>query len=472
MANLKQLFQNQYASSALKKEIIQKEIRKLNLIRSFMLSGLSVPIALVLSFTYAQVAEANNVDFINWKGSILALNVTVMATMTILFLMTLYAYYRPALKILRQVLPHVVLIVLALWGTICSIYDQAGTTSIIAFLVICIVCSLSLLIHPLRLFIYLTVIYALFEYGISETQNNTSIIISNLSIGLITLIICLGLGTIQWRSNVTRFKQRRKIKSQKIELEENYKALLQTSEELKQANEMKDRFFSILAHDLRGPISSTLALTELLEEGFFEQDESERKRMYKLLQTSLFTTGKLLENVLLWSRSQTGNLAFKPVQINVFEAVEANVNLLKIMAAQKDITVVNQTDPDVHIAGDVDMINTIFRNLISNAIKFTPNFGKIEIVSGRCLDKLGQQQVTVSVRDFGVGMNSKVLNNLFRADSKTATPGTNNETGTGLGLVLCKEFVQKHDGDILVESEESLGSTFTITFPAEDAITV
>jgi two-component system sensor histidine kinase/response regulator len=282
--------------------------------------------------------------------------------------------------------------------------------------------------------------------------------------------IFVGLGALQWRNTVIKFKQRRKIKIQKEELEENYKTLLSTSNELKQANEMKDRFFSILAHDLRGPLSSTLALTELLEEGFFEQDESERMRMYKLLQTSLFNAGKLLENVLLWSRSQTGNLAFKPVEMNVFEAVETNRNLLKIMAAQKDITIINQTDPELCIIGDVDMINTIFRNLISNAIKFTPNFGKIEIASGKCLDKQGKQQITIAVRDYGVGMNTKILENLFRLDNKTATPGTNNETGTGLGLVLCKEFVQKHAGDILVESEESYGSTFTIALPTLEAI--
>ena len=393
------------------------------------------------------------------------LNGVVGAICAILFALGLLAYYKPDYTARLRHLPHVSLIVVALWGTACTIYDQAVTNSIIGFLIICVVCSLILLIQPLILIFYLSLIYAVFGIGMSQTQQNDVILVSNLSVGLITLIICLALSTIQWRSNLRAFKQRRLIKAQKKELEDNYMALLQSSTALQEANETKDKFFSILAHDLRGPISSTLALTELLEEGFFEEDEAERKRMYKLLQTSLFTTGKLLENVLLWSRSQTGNICFNPCPINVREAIDANISLLKIMAAQKDIQIVNLADPEICISGDVDMINTVLRNLISNAIKFTPNFGKIELVTGETTDQSGKKQVTISVIDHGVGMSKKVLEGLFRAENKTATPGTNNETGTGLGLVLCKEFVQKHAGDIRVESKESEGSTFTILLP-------
>jgi two-component system sensor histidine kinase/response regulator len=466
MDNLKSYILRQYFPSVLEKNIIDKEIIKLNLIRSFMLNGLAVPIALILSLTYSHTLRNDSLSFIDWKRHILDLNISVAATCSVLFVLGLFAYYKPRYKIFAKLISHVTLLVLALWGTVCTIYDQSVTNSIIAFLVICVVCSLSMLIHPFRLFVYLGVIYTAFGYGISETQPNREILISNLSIGMITMVICLGLSTIQWRSNLTRFKQRRQIKTQKKALEESYRELLRSSEALQQANETKDKFFSILAHDLRGPISSTLALTELLEEGFFEQDESERRRMYKLLQNSLFTTGKLLENVLLWSRSQTGNIIFKPITINVFESIEANINLLKIMAAQKDIKIINDIDSSLYITGDPDMINTIFRNLISNAIKFTPNFGKIEIISGHCEDEFGKPLVTVSVRDYGVGMNAKILENLFRAENKVATPGTNNETGTGLGLVLCKEFIQKHAGDIRVESKEAEGSTFTVALPA------
>jgi signal transduction histidine kinase len=466
MRNLKEGFKKLYNTSALDKLIISKEVRKVNLIRSLMLSGICVPVALVLSLTYAHSVDPSAISFVDWKQHILFLNISVGIISAVLFALSLLAYYKPEYKWRFRHLPHVILLVIALWGTICTIYDQAVTNSIVGFLIICVVCSLILLIQPMRLMLYLGVIYLLFGYGMSQTQQDPSILMSNLSVGFITLMICLCLSTIQWRGNLRAFKQRRQIKSQKKELEENYKALLQSSHELEEANRTKDKFFSILAHDLRGPISSTLALTELLEEGFFEEDESERKRMYKLLQTSLFTTGKLLENVLLWSRSQAGNINFNPRRLNVFEVIDTNISLLEIMAAQKDIQVINHANPDVFIDGDEDMINTIFRNLISNAIKFTPNFGKIEIVSEQCTGKNGSRWVSVSVIDYGVGMTEKILNSLFRTDGKTATPGTNNETGTGLGLVLCKEFVQKHAGDIQVESRPSEGSTFKVTLPA------
>ncbi len=465
MRNLKEDIKKLYRTSALEKLIIAKEIRKVNLIRSLMLSGLCVPIALVLSLTYAHASDSDTLSFMDWQRQILTLNFVVGFVSSILFLLSLLAYYRPEYRHKLRHLPHIILLMVGLWGTICTIYDQAVTDNIVGFLIISVVCSMILLIQPLRLLLYLFLVFLVFAYGTSQAQDDPTILVSNLTVGLITLIICLGLSTIQWRGSLRAFKQRRVIKAQKKELEENYQALLKSSRELKEANETKDKFFSILAHDLRGPISSTLALTELLEEGFFEEDESERKRMYKLLQTSLFTTGKLLENVLLWSRSQTGNISFKPRTINVFAAMEANINLLKIMAAQKDIRIINQVDSGINITGDEDMINTVFRNLISNAIKFTPNFGKIEVVSGYNIQENGGKQATISVIDYGVGMNEKILKGLFRADSKTATPGTNNETGTGLGLVLCKEFVQKHAGDIQVKSKEAEGSTFTVILP-------
>ncbi|WP_407429702.1 sensor histidine kinase [Arcticibacter sp.] len=453
-------------TSALTKKIIQNEVRKANLIRCFMITGLIGPIALALSFYYSHYSPDAAVSFIDWKRSILDLNISIAAISTVLFVATLIAYSKPNFKVLNKYLPHVILMTMSLWGTICSVYDEAITSSILAFLLICVLSSIGLLIHPLRLLFYLTLIYLIFYIGLINTQNDATILLSKLSIGLITMIVCLGLATIQWRSNLTRFKQRRLIKTQKKELEKNYEQLLATSEELKKVNQSKDKFFSILAHDLRGPISSTLALTHYLEEGLFDKDEAERKRLYKLLQSSLDTTSKLLENILLWSRSQTGNISFKPIQINLYDCLQSNIEFLRIVAAQKDIQIVNKVDPAMTVVGDSDMMNTIFRNLLSNAIKFTPNLGKVDIVSAYVADTSSEKKtIAVSVIDYGIGMSPKTLGSLFQVENKTVFPGTNNEIGTGLGLVLCKEFILKHNGRITVESEFKKGSTFTITLP-------
>jgi two-component system sensor histidine kinase/response regulator len=169
---------------------------------------------------------------------------------------------------------------------------------------------------------------------------------------------------------------------------------------------------------------------------------------------------------LLWSRSQTGDIAFNPVQINLHECLQSNVEFLKIVSAQKDIKIHNEVDAGINVLADPDMMNTIFRNLISNAIKFTPNFGKVEITSKvSSLNGFNDNAVSLTIVDYGVGMGEKTLKNLFSVSNKIAMPGTNNEKGTGLGLVLCKEFIEKHAGSIQAESVEKQGSKFTINLP-------
>jgi two-component system sensor histidine kinase/response regulator len=453
-------------TDAITKKNIDKEIRQVNLIRSFMITGLAIPIALILSFTYSQDSNGYTVSFIDWRRSILDLNFTIVVISAVLFVLTLVAWSKPDYTFLNKQLPHFILLVMAVWGTICSIYNQNVSTSIVTFLLICFVSSISLLIHPLRLFVYLIIIYLIFFIGVSNTQHDSSVLFSNVAIGLVTLVACLGLAMIQWRNNITKIQQKMLIKSQKKELELNYKQLLITSEELKKANQTKDKFFSILAHDLRGPISSTLALTHFLEESIFDNDENERKRLFKLLQSSLATSAKLLENILLWSTSQTGNIKFKPVKINLFECIQSNIDFLKIVAAQKDIKVRNLVNMDIIVFADADMLNTIFRNLISNAIKFTRNFGSVDVISTVQTSEVSEKKsVSVSVKDNGVGMSEKLLKSLFQIEKQAIKPGTNKEMGTGLGLVLCKEFIEKHDGTISVESTEEVGSTFTVTLP-------
>ena len=466
MINLINVLLKHSKMDALPKKYIEDEIRHVNLIRSFMLTGIAVPVALILSFTYSHNAKYQGVYFIDWEKDILELNLSIAIISGLLFILTFIAWSKPKYTFLNKQLPHVILLVMAIWGTVCSIYNQTVSTSIVTFLLISVVSSISLLIYPVRLFVYLVIIYLLFFIGVSNTQHDSDILFSNLAIGLITLAACLGLSVIQWRNNMTKFYQKRLIKTQKKELEENYKQLLLASEELKKANQTKDKFFSILAHDLRGPISSTLALTHFLEESFFDNDEDERKRLFKLLQTSLDTTAKLLENILLWSRSQTGTMAFKPTRISLYTCVQNNIDLLKIVAAQKDIKVSNLVNGSIEIQGDEDMMNTIFRNLISNAIKFTRNFGTVHVASEIRTDETsGLKQVCISVVDNGVGMNNKMLDKLFQLDEKAVNPGTNNEMGTGLGLVLCKEFIQKHAGSIQVESSVGEGTTFNVHLP-------
>lgn len=467
MKKLFNLLKDRFKISALNKLIVEHEVRDANLLRSLFVTGFSLPVSILgLLFYYYNLKSGEGIATV-WVENIMYLNIFLSVILLLLFCIT-YLSYRKRLQsdLICRAIPSAVFIVMALWGTMATTLDQAVTSSIAPFMLCCIICSMSLLIQPLRLLFYLGIIFMIFCFGIYHNQEIPTVVMSNLTNGFSTIVICFGLAIIQWRNNMTRFRQNRVIESQQETLAENYKQLLNSSEQLEELNSSKDKFFAILAHDLRGPISSTLALTELLEEGFFEKDESERKRMYKLLQSSLNTTGKLLENVLLWSRNQTGNLTFKPQHLNLHEVINNNISFLKIVAAQKDIQVHNFSDENIEILADLDMINTVFRNLISNALKFTPNFGKVELSSGFNDDETTQRKfVTIVIRDFGIGMNKKILNNLFKIDIKTISLGTNNEKGTGLGLIICQDFIHKHGGKLVVESQEGLGSTFSISLP-------
>lgn len=238
--------------------------------------------------------------------------------------------------------------------------------------------------------------------------------------------------------------------------------LRQSEMQLEEINKNKDRFFSIISHDLRSPFNSLLGLTKLILEDFdgFSREEI-KDSLYNLHQVSegLFN---LIEDLLDWSRIQFNRIEFEPKVFNLYEVVSSVVNALRSVAKDKNITVVNLVPKNCTINADAHMIKTIIRNLVNNAIKFTPKYGLIKISSGFDIDDL-----IVSVEDTGIGMSKEIVNKLFKLDSKVTSSGTEGETGTGLGLLISKEFVEKHNGKIWAKSEREKGSTFFFRIPVE-----
>lgn len=237
--------------------------------------------------------------------------------------------------------------------------------------------------------------------------------------------------------------------------------IMQYTEELKQLNATKDKFFSIIAHDLKNPFITILGFSEMLLSDFEELTDEEKLYYLQEMKKTSERSHTLLQNLLLWSRSQTGYLEFHPEPLSLDIIVEQNIDLLKSTAEKKGIKLISEIDADIKILADSDMINTVVRNLISNAIKFTPRGGIITISS---FDSDGK--VNVSVSDTGVGMDKETTEKIFRIDVSHTTQGTENETGSGLGLVLCREFIKKNGGDIWVESTLNSGSKFTFSVPA------
>lgn len=247
--------------------------------------------------------------------------------------------------------------------------------------------------------------------------------------------------------------------AQAIERTRHANEIQKIADELRILNNTKDKFFSIIAHDLRNPFITILGFTDLLLTDYKELDESEIVFYLEEMKKSAEISHNLLQNLLQWSRSQTGRIEFHPAKLNLKNLVNVNLELLQPSASNKEIVIKSEVE-DSFVMADEDMLNTIIRNLITNAIKFTPKGGMITIAS-----KEVGKYAEVSVSDTGIGMNGDTVANLFKLDSTHSTLGTNNEAGTGLGLILCKEFVEKQGGKIWVESTLNVGSKFIFYLP-------
>ncbi|WP_179950080.1 PAS domain-containing sensor histidine kinase [Lutibacter citreus] len=229
---------------------------------------------------------------------------------------------------------------------------------------------------------------------------------------------------------------------------------------LRELNSTKDKFFSIIAHDLKSPFSGILGFSEILSHQVKEKNYQGIDKYAEIINSSSKYAMELLSNLMEWSRSQTGRMEFNPEYIDLDSIIKSTLELLKPTSEQKLISIVLNTPIKITLHADKAMIEAILRNLISNAIKFTPQKGTINITA-----KENEKEYLISVIDGGVGIEKSNLEKLFQIDSSYSTLGTEKEKGTGLGLILCKDFIDKHRGKIWAESELGIGSKFYFSLP-------
>ena len=238
-------------------------------------------------------------------------------------------------------------------------------------------------------------------------------------------------------------------------------ALRSSEAKLKDLNATKDKFFSIIAHDLRSPFNGILGFSSMLKEDAYELNPETIIEYGDLINKAALQVFRLLDNLLNWARVQQGLLAFNPTPVTLKEISHEVIELMVENAATKKITVKDNIPDGLMVTADSDMLRSVVRNLVSNAIKFTPSNGKVE------LDAVEHdQQVEISVKDSGKGIPRDTIDKLFNIDTNFTTRGTAGEEGTGLGLILAKEFVEKHSGKVWAESREDQGSVFHFTIPA------
>jgi len=235
------------------------------------------------------------------------------------------------------------------------------------------------------------------------------------------------------------------------------------NEELLKINIEKDKFFSIIAHDLRGPISGFLGLTELLSEKLSQLSADEVQQMTFLLKQSATNLFSLLGNLLEWSRMQRGLVSFEPKSYLLKTKLEESLNIVRSMADKKHITTHYELTEDIVVFADGNMLQGILRNLVSNAVKFSHTGGNVTVSAKPVSD----QWIKISVKDEGIGMNQHLIDNLFHLNKETNRKGTDGEYSTGLGLILCKEFIEKHGGQLYIESKEGAGSIISFTLPSK-----
>jgi len=240
-----------------------------------------------------------------------------------------------------------------------------------------------------------------------------------------------------------------------------YKIQKKSNTILEELNDSKDKFFSILAHDLKNPFQALMGYTDMLSEDFDQFSNDEIKNSIQSLQSISHNVYNLLEGVLEWSRAQTGRMEFNPTNFILAEELNSIIELYKHSADAKEIKLITEVDPTVSLFADRNMIKTILRNLVANGLKFTKSGGSVKIIAQK-----HKNEVQIIVADTGIGINSKVIPTLFRIDSHHTTKGTNGEEGTGVGLMLCFELVKQHKGKIWAESELGKGSKFIFTIPS------
>ncbi|HEC43574.1 MAG TPA: tetratricopeptide repeat protein [Bacteroides sp.] len=290
---------------------------------------------------------------------------------------------------------------------------------------------------------------------------------TRLKYGIISLVVVILalilLFVLYFQRNRFKRETTKLVEGKNRELEKANIKLQESETHLKELNSTKDKFFSIIGHDLRNPLNALLGFSELISGNSSEYSAEEIQKYSKIINEAAKNIHLLIENLLEWSRSQSGNIEFKPRVGELAPLVEEIVRIFEIQAEKKDISINLKIPEGTSIYADRNLLSTILRNLINNAVKYTPKKGTVTISVSE-----SEEGVTITVRDSGVGMSEDQMETLFSLVHGPSTSGTAEEKGTGLGLILCKEFVDKHGGRIWAETELKNGSTFNLTLPHQE----
>lgn len=435
-------------------DTIREEIRGNNTQRMFYFSLVVIPVTLYhIVVFFFNLAPKGTMDY-KWGVSIIGCHTYAM----IFFILTGIFFYlhRQKRRLKNRTIDFLFIIIffqLILIGVVLVVFDQIVTPAITPYLVLCAIISLIVIIPPVYSIPLYLASYILFFFGIAIFQQNPEIVLSNRVNGVTAISLGILFSIIIWRNTVTRFQQRNIIEKQKQELENN---LL----DLQAANASKDKLFGIIAHDLTTPFNLITGLSEFLKENIHDYSKEQIEKHLSDIHKLSLQTQSLLRELLVWARMQTGNILFNPVLFDLYPVCLKVTETNFPVSSAKGISVETNIEEVITVNADLEMVKTVLRNLVANAIKYSKPENKI-IIRAKQLDLFA----LIEVEDTGVGMTDDEVKLIFSSVGKKSTPGTSNETGSGLGLIICKDFVEKCGGKIWVESTLQKGSKFSFTLP-------
>lgn len=442
------------------KSIVMQKILLQNLKRISFFPFFIIPISLAhIILFYLKLSEPNTIEY-NWRIGIIAAH-SGLIVLSLFIALANYLLKRVRHKKLEliNIYSSLVFLGLLILAVAIVVIDQWATPSITPFLVICTILGLVFLINPRYTIILFIAGYILFYIGLGLTQYDPDILLSNRVNGLTSIGIGFFLSLVMWRYNNDRIIQSMIIEKQNKDLTQRNIELIEQSNQLQSALSIKEKLFSIIGHDLRGPMAGIISLNDLMTQSIEGNDCNKTAKFNKAIGGASAQVMNLLDNLLDWSRAQSSRTGVKMDCIETERLVDHCISVLSTSACSKKI-VVNKHINVRAIHSDINIVKAVLRNLLSNAIKFSYTGGIVDIVVD---DK--NDFVEFSVRDKGLGMDESTASSLFTGEDVESKLGTNDEKGTGLGLLISKDLIEMLGGKIWVESEPRIGSTFFFRVP-------
>jgi len=429
------------------KKIFVREFSPENTKRVFYLSAIGALNSIIQIFVFfLRMPGASEVEY-KWRMGIITIHSAISFLLLFNFFHLFFTWFRKKKTgLISAICINIMVFVLLAGGATTASVDQMVTSSITPFLLTSMIAAMVLIVRPVYAILYYSMAYLLFHFMIGIFQPNEAIVLSNRVNGLTATIIGLLLSFFLWSGNLIRYRQKYLIEKQ--------------NSDLKEAALSRDKFFSIIAHDLKSPLTTILGFLDVMKTSLEKNETEKSKQYHQIIQDSTKQTLTLLENLLEWSRSQTGRLKYEPALADLEPVIRERIISLSSSLLSKNLKIEFRPGEKSIAYADPEMIKTVIRNLLTNAIKFSYPDSVIEVET-----KTMGNHLHIFVRDHGTGIPDDKVGLLFNLDTTPVTPGTAQEHGTGLGLILCKEIIDKHRGTISVKSNKETGTVFSFSLP-------